>query len=299
MTRKIKMAVVLLVGSLFANNAYALDDGVIESAAEIGYPPFSIVGDGGEADGFSVELLKASLEAVDLDVTFYTAPWSQVKEDLANGKIQVLPIVGRTPEREAIYDFTFPYLTFYGAIFARDDDTDIQTLEDIADKEVLVLKGDNAEEYARREKVSNNIIAVETYAEAFSLLSEGKHDAIIAQEYLGNKILKEKGISGVVSAVRLSGFKQEFTFAVKEGDAELLSKLEKGLSAVILDGTFERLQGQWFVGESDLPATPGNGRSYMGPIVVGIIIMGVVVLVLFIAKRRMVGEMVKKTEEKL
>ncbi len=54
----------------------------IKSASEYAYPPFSIVTEKGEADGFSVELLRASLNAVDLDVEFYLGPWAQIKQDL-------------------------------------------------------------------------------------------------------------------------------------------------------------------------------------------------------------------------
>ncbi|MFT5660166.1 MAG: hypothetical protein ACI9TV_000806 [Sulfurimonas sp.] len=35
----------------------------------------------GKADGFSVELLKASLKVMGGDVTFYVDEWNKVKED--------------------------------------------------------------------------------------------------------------------------------------------------------------------------------------------------------------------------
>ncbi|MBN1906142.1 MAG: transporter substrate-binding domain-containing protein [Deltaproteobacteria bacterium] len=42
------------------------------SAAEIDYPPFSIFDDQGEAGGFSVELIRAALDAMGRDVEFRT-----------------------------------------------------------------------------------------------------------------------------------------------------------------------------------------------------------------------------------
>ena len=103
----------------------------IKSASELDYPPFSVVNEDGEADGFSVELLRAALKAKDLDVSFYVGPWNEVKQDLAEGRIQVLPLVGRTIEREPIYDFTEPYLTFYGTIFVKKGDFSIKNANDI------------------------------------------------------------------------------------------------------------------------------------------------------------------------
>ncbi|MCF8120142.1 MAG: transporter substrate-binding domain-containing protein, partial [Deltaproteobacteria bacterium] len=82
----------------------------IKSAAEIDYPPFSMVDENGRADGFSVELMREALGAMNREVVFRTGPWAQVRSWLEKGEIQALPLVGRTPEREALFDFTFPYM---------------------------------------------------------------------------------------------------------------------------------------------------------------------------------------------
>ena len=174
---------------LLTNGVYAQE--TIKSASEYDYPPFSIVTEKGEADGFSVELLRASLKAVGLDVNFYVGPWAKIKQDLAEGKIQVLPLVGRTPEREKIYDFSVPYLTKYGGIFVRKDQTGIKTLKDLAGKEILVMKGDNAEEFLLRENISKDIIATDSFEDALKMLSEGKHDAVVAQQIVGMQLIKK------------------------------------------------------------------------------------------------------------
>jgi ABC-type amino acid transport substrate-binding protein len=241
------ISVFVILGAGFFQPAYALENKVIKSASEPDYPPFCIVTAKGEADGFSVELLRAALKAVNLEVSFYTAPWNQIKQELADGKIQVLPLVGKTPERELDYDLTESYLTFYGAIFTRTGDTRIKTDKDLRDMEVAVLKGDNAEDYVRREKVSSRIVTTETYKEAFTQLSQGKYDAVVAQQRMGSNLIKTLGIKNVVAVdYRLDKFRQDFTFAVKKGDAGLLAELDKGLSIIRQDGTFDKLYQKWF-----------------------------------------------------
>ncbi len=126
----------------------ATEPAPIISASEPDYPPLAVVTPDGKADGFSVELLRETLKAVGREVTFKVAPWSEIKQDLAKGNIQVLPLVGRTPEREEIYDFTLAYLTLHGTIIRRKGDSRINTIEDLHDKEVIVMRGDNAQEYA-------------------------------------------------------------------------------------------------------------------------------------------------------
>jgi ABC-type amino acid transport substrate-binding protein len=264
---------IFLVSMLCFSSIWALEN-TIKSASEPDYPPFCVVDANGNADGFSIELLRAALKAEELDVSFYVAPWDQIKQELADGKIQVLPLVGKTPERELIYDFTEPYLTFYGAIFVRTGDSRIKTDRDLWDKEIVVLKGDNAEEYVRRENVSTKIITTQTYTEAFQQLSEGKYDAVIAQQRMGTNLVKTLGIKNVVVVdYRLDAFRQDFTFAVKEGDSELLSKLDSGLASITRDGTFDSLYKKWFI---EPEAKTSNLVYLMGAIIIIIIIIMVI-----------------------
>ncbi|MDA3800139.1 MAG: PocR ligand-binding domain-containing protein [Kiritimatiellae bacterium] len=240
---------VIVYADFDSNNIYSYTNinMVVKSASEYDYPPYCIVSQDGKADGFSVELLRATLSAVDRDVEFKTGPWNELKQELKDGTIQVLPLFGRTPEREAMYDFTFPYLSVHGAIFVRKGDKRIKTIDDLADKSVLVMRGDNAEEFARRKNISSNIIAVETYADAIELLNSGKYDAVITQRLMGIQLLNKMECKTVVPLdFVIHDFRQDFCFGVKDGDKELLSLLNEGLSIVIADGTFDKLHAKWF-----------------------------------------------------
>jgi len=232
-------------------------ESTIHSASEFDYPPFAIVKEGNTADGFSVDILKAALKSMNHEVDFYVAPWDTIRKDLKEGRIDVLPLVGRTPERETYFDFTFPYLTMHGAIFVRKGTTDIRTLKDLKNKTVLVMQGDNAEEFVRRENVSEHIVTTKDYTKAFILLASGKYDAVVAQKLIGLNIIKQENITNVHSTgERLEGFKQSFSFAVEEGNKELLAILNEGLAEVMTDGTFHALQQKWFAGlNPDKPNT--------------------------------------------
>jgi signal transduction histidine kinase/DNA-binding response OmpR family regulator len=220
----------------------------IISASEPDYPPLAVVTSDGKADGFSVELLRETLKAVGREVTFKVAPWSDIKQDLVEGRIQVLPLVGRTPEREAVYDFTLAYLTLHGTIIRRKGDSRINTIADLHDKEVIVMQGDNAHEYVTRDNVTSKVILTGSYKEAMLLLADGKHDAVIVQKLMGLQLLHDLGIDDLESVgPPILDFKQQFCFAVQEGDKELLAILNEGLSIVIANGTLERLQQKWFV----------------------------------------------------
>ncbi|MDA3838913.1 MAG: transporter substrate-binding domain-containing protein, partial [Candidatus Delongbacteria bacterium] len=196
MKKNILIIFVLLfsLAKLYSNYTKIVD---IHSASEYDYPPFCIVAEDSIADGFSVELLKATCEAMKINIDFKVGAWSKIKQELADGMIDVLPLVGRTPEREDLYDFTFPYLTFHGAVFAVKNDVSIKTLADLKNKSIIVLKGDNSEEYVKREKLSSKIISVLTSEDAFKALENGECDAVIAQKVMGLQLIDQLKLENI------------------------------------------------------------------------------------------------------
>jgi diguanylate cyclase (GGDEF)-like protein/PAS domain S-box-containing protein len=241
------------------SKAYAMEQEkqVYQSATEFDYPPFSVVTNG-EADGFSVELLKAVAHEMGLEIEFKVDRWDTIKQELEDGKLDVLPLVGYSEERDEYFDFTVPYIVMRGNIFVRKNYTEIKSEADLQGKEIIVMRGDNSQEYAEKMNFTDRLILVDTYAEAFELLSSGQHDAVLAQSLVGQKLINDLNISNIEAVTRmadngidrikvsLDGFEQKFSFAVIEGDKELLALLNEGLAIVSENGTYESLYVKWF-----------------------------------------------------
>lgn len=215
--------------------------------AEPDYPPYCLINENGNAEGFAIDIFKAVARAAGLEVKIKIGLWSTIKQDLTDGRIDALPVVGRTPEREEIFDFTLPYLTLNGAVFALKSGQNIQSIDDLKNKKVIVMKGDNAEEFARRTKLSDYILTTNTFDEAFKMLVNGEGDVVITQKIIGLKIIDRLKLERKVVPLNINlGFDQDFCIAVREGDTELLSKLNEGLSVIIADNTYEKIREKWF-----------------------------------------------------
>ena len=260
------MAVILLSGATAGAGNTTKANPPILSASEIDYPPFCIVDEEGRAGGFSVELLRAALAAMGREVTFRTGPWGEVRGWLERGEVQALPLVGRTPEREPLFDFTFSYMNIHGAIVVREDEETIRDLSDLKGRRVAVMEGDNAEEFLRREDRGIEIHTTTTFEEALHALSEGHFDAVVIQRLVALRLIQETGLTNLRVIPRpIEGFRQDFCFAVREGDRETLALLNEGLALVMADGTYRHLHAMWFAAlqlPSDRPIVIGGDHQY-------------------------------------
>lgn len=232
--------------------AIGFSEDTILIGCEPDYPPYCMVDENGNPSGFSIDLFQATADATGLNLNIKIGIWEKIKRELANGELDALPLVGRTPEREEIFDFTMPYLSLHGAIFVRNGTKGIDNLSDLKGKEIVVMRGDNAEEFVRRDSISEKIFTTQTYEQAFKELAQGKYDALITQRITGITLLEELDIKSVAPLdFHIPEFRQDFCFAVQEGDSATLARLNEGLSIIIANNTYDNLKEKWFGVDND------------------------------------------------
>jgi two-component system sensor histidine kinase EvgS len=219
---------------------------VLRAASELDYPPFAVVDADGRADGLGVELLRAALARVGRDVTFEIGPWHEIKAALAEGRLDVLPLVGRTPEREPLFDFSAPIVVVTSAVAVREDGPSPATLADLRGLEVAVMTGDVNDEYARRHALAGRLVRQRSYTDALRDLSVGRFDAVLAPAPVVRHLIAGLGLSNLrIAPVTLPDLRQVYCFAVREGNSTLLAELDRGLAALHADGDFERISARW------------------------------------------------------
>jgi PAS domain S-box-containing protein len=244
MKRKILLYVILFVSALVMpqNKEYK----TIYAGTLTDYPPFCITDAEGKPDGFAVELLREVCRAVNIEVEIKIGEFIRVREDLEDGKIDVMPMISKTPERANKYGFTSPYLTMRGAVFAKRDNSSINSIEDLKDKKVAVLKGTQSETYITNTIKVGSILTISTNEDAFRALINGECDAVVTQKLMGQMLLKEMNISDAEVKTNLDDLIMNFSIGVKKDDTELLSLINEGLLLIMADGTYERLYKKWF-----------------------------------------------------
>ena len=220
----------------------------ITVGSELDYPPYAFVNESGNADGYSVDLIKAAAKETGLILKFVTGPWNEVKGKLEQGEIDALPLVAYSTERDRYFDFSMMHTISHANIFIRKKDSSLyQSHEDLRNKEVIAMRGDSTHEYIKSNIISDKIILTPTVADALKMLSEGRHDFVIAPKLPALLLLKELEIDNVQPfGEPIDSYGKGYGFAVHKGDHELLDHLNRGLVLVRASGEYDRIYDKWF-----------------------------------------------------
>lgn len=216
--------------------------------SELDFPPFALQNSQGEADGYSVDLIKAVAEVMGLAIKFRIGPWQEIRSALERGEIDLLPLVAYSKERDQVFDFTVPHTTFHDAIFIRRADASKFPLNPLNTKEVIVMQADFSHDYVTSIGIpKERIFFTKTNPEAMRLLASGQHDYVIMPKLMGLLIIKAFNLSNLQAfGGPIEAYQRDFCFAVTQGNAKLIALLNDGLSIIKATGKYDEIYKKWF-----------------------------------------------------
>lgn len=150
------------------------------------YPPFHYEDANGQPTGIDVDLAKEAFRRMGYQAVFVTIDWEDKKDLVERGEIDCIWGSFSSDGREEQYLWTEPYLYSRQVVAVRQD-SDIQTLADLAGKRVAVQSTTKPEELF----LTHTDPRIPRVAEVFSLqdreliypyLSKGYADALAAHE---------------------------------------------------------------------------------------------------------------------
>ncbi|SCG50962.1 ABC transporter substrate-binding protein [Micromonospora halophytica] len=239
-----------------ADNPYRLlQPGVLRAGTLTDAPPNVYLEDGAFT-GFDNDLLVAAAAKVGLKVEFvgtdFSALLSQVNNrtfDIGSSSVTITEARKKTVDFGNGYDFGYFGLDVPAG-------SPITGFDQLAGKRVVVVQGTVQDDYATTKGL--NPVRVPDYNGAINQLKAGTADAWIAPAEIGEKSAADSNGKITVAAKELSRAPTAYAFA--KGNDALREALNKGLDEVIADGTWTRLQEQYYPGRP-IPAefTPGSG----------------------------------------
>ena len=205
------------------------------------FPPFEFIsGNGiiGEFDGIDIAIAKQIAEENNMTPVIENMEFDSLLLALENGQIDAT-IAGMTidPDREKSVDFSIPYYEATQVMIVKED-SDIAKASDMADKKIVVIQGYTGETCVK--KLGYEYEAFKKGTEAVLELVNGKCDVVVIDSATAKKFVGDnEGLKIVEDSETFE--KEEYGIAVKEGNKELLDKINASLQKMLDDGTIAQL----------------------------------------------------------
>ena len=222
------------------------------------YSPFSYHDPAtGQLTGYDVDVAKAVGEKLGVPVEFVETPWDSIFAALEADRFDVVANqVTITPERQAKYDLSQPYSVGEGVIVTRANDDSIKSLADLKGKTTAQSSTSNWAQVAR--DAGANVEAVEGFAQAITLLNQGRIDATVNDSIAVYAYLAETGDKSVKIAAN-TGEKSDQGFAAVK-DSGYLPELNGALDELRADGTLAKISQKYLKADAT-GAAPAAGQG--------------------------------------
>ncbi len=172
--------------------AMAGSGGAAERGVRVGIydnPPKVFIDESGRPAGIFVDILSEVARREGWSLSFVDGTWGEGLDRLAAGRIDLMPDVALTAERDLRFDFhRIPVLSSWFQVYARRG-SGIATIVDLAGKKVVVLEQSVQERafaaLAGGFDLQVTLIPLPDYRASFQMVADGRADAAITNRFFG------------------------------------------------------------------------------------------------------------------
>ena len=205
---------------------------VIRLGVDPEFIPYEFFDSDGTYKGIAADYLAIITEKTGL--TFDVArdlTWSQAYENAVERKLDALPCVSKTAQRQQYFLYSDPYITFQRVMFVNKDTTAIRSFEDLYGKSVAVQRDSSHHSFlADYPQIVPSLYT--TVEEALLAVSNGTEIAFIGNLATSNYLAKANGINNLRYIPIQAQEPQSLYFAVRTDWPELVGILNKALASV-------------------------------------------------------------------
>ena len=211
------------------------------------YSPFSYADVDGNLTGIDVELAKEAFSRIGYQPQFVFINWEDKKQLLENGTIDCIWSSFTIDGREEEYAWAGPYMSS-NQVIAVNENSDIQTIEDLEGKIIAVQSTTKPEDIIRSQDGTfpelRKVISVQKRDLIFVLVSKGYADALAAHDTSVYQFMEDSGLKFRILDKPLQSVGLGIAF--DKGDSrELDVRLDQALSEMKEDGTTEQIIGKY------------------------------------------------------
>ena len=247
------LAALLLAGLLSGCGLWKSDDKGEEKRPQIVvgsdvYPPFNYEDADGTPTGIDVELAREAFRRMGYEPKFVTIVWEEKNKLLEQGTIDCIWGSFSMDGREAEYHWAGPYLYSRQVVAVRSD-SDIYTLQDLADKVVAVQSTTKPEELFLNAEQNGlpqlrRLYSLQNRDLLYTTLIKGYADALAAHESAIRQFMKDYSVEYRILSEPLMTARLGVAFAKNRGD-DLPQQLTEVFQEMLADGTVRQIVSRY------------------------------------------------------
>lgn len=234
-----------------AHAAWAEDDlakiksaGVFKVGTEGTFPPFTYHNTSGDLVGFDVDIAREIAKRLGVKAEFVEGKWDGLVAGLdANRYDAVINQVSITPERQAKYDFSEPYITLKAVLIVNEKNKDIHNFTDLKGKKSAHTLTSNYAQVARENGAE--VVGTDGFDQSIALVSQGRADATINSNLSFLDFKKHKP-DAPVKIVAERGDAEQEAVLIRKGNPELRQAINSAIAEIKTDGTYQRISNEYF-----------------------------------------------------
>lgn len=233
----------------YEEERFLQENSLLRIRASKDYHPFAFSSKNGESIGYVIDYTNLIAKKLGIDIEYIKEQtWQEAINDLKNKKIDILPMMKKTPQREKFALFSNPMLETYIGIATLEEVSQKTSLKSLARKKVGVLKGYWFVGQLQKYYPQLKLIYYETNLDALRALRSGEADAVISTEPVLNYIIKENYLVNLrVKPILNNPYLQKTVghYAIRKDWGVLTSILQKTMKS-ITDEELHQLKLKWF-----------------------------------------------------
>ncbi|MFI5843209.1 basic amino acid ABC transporter substrate-binding protein [Catenuloplanes sp. NPDC051500] len=223
--------------------------GTLTTCTHLPYAPFQAKDDTGKVVGFDVEVVDLVAKKLGVTQEIIDTPFEGIKSgaDLNAGKCDIAAAgMTITDERKKVLDFSDPYFDATQALAVLTGSS-VKTLDELVGKRVGVQGSTTGEDYIKAQVAEKGlkieVVSYKDLAAQQQALATNQIEAAVNDLPVWNEYIKTNPGKVVVAAGFDTG--EQYGFAVKKGNAELLKAVNDSLTAARADGTYDSIYANW------------------------------------------------------
>ena len=220
-----------------------------------GYFPFTFVKDD-VLQGFEVDFMNAIGKETGDTIEFSTMAFSGLIGGLEAGRIDtVANQITMTPEREARFVFTQPYVYDGAQVVVREGNDEIKGVDDLRGKTVAVNLGSNFEQLLRELPFADeiNIKTYESNIEQDTAL--GRVDAFVMDRVSSAQVIAESPLPLQLAGAPFSEIRNALPFRKDEAGEAMRDRVDAAITKLKEDGTLKAISEKWLASDVTVPAS--------------------------------------------